>query len=116
MEEIISKAVLVLKKYGTEIIDNSELELYYDKAVLSLMSILNVDEIATELYNVCADMTAGLYLKDKIYADGEYRTVKSMTQGDVSISFENGSSELDFITALIKPSEEIIARYRGINW
>ncbi|MGN1318067.1 MAG: hypothetical protein ACI4VF_03560 [Lachnospirales bacterium] len=115
-----------LKCYDVEVVasDITIIELAANSTEEYIKNFCNIKEIPTELYNTAVDMCCGIFLKTKtsigtlnvIDASGD---VASITEGDVSISFKNGTGSAtimqDTIKKLCNKDSELIV-FRKLRW
>lgn len=94
-----------------------------DKTYEYILSFCNIDEIPNELVYIAVDMAVGEFLMDKYsvnevsgYIDGGF--VKSITEGDVSVSYSNGEacSELEELIDTLMDKKDILYSYRRLKW
>lgn len=96
-----------------------------DKVTGNIKSECNIDEIPTEIESTVVDNIVGEFLMNKkalgtlVIDDIDFSdAVKSITEGDTTIQFAEGSSQsekLDMLIAyLMKPID--FGRYRRIRW
>lgn len=110
--------------------ENSAVTYSINLAAERIKANINRKEIPEELSNAHVDMAAGLFLKDK-KATGQLDNnfifsapAKSITEGDVSITFagaSDGSSTPEarfdaMLDSLINPSQSIFATFRRLKW
>lgn len=101
------------------------------KAETIIKAKINRTVVPEELYYIQIDMAAGLYLADKkqtVLSDENSAyfsaSVKSITEGDTSITFSAGSEgtsspEARFdalVKSLTEPSESVFAAFRRLKW
>ena len=112
--------------YTVESTDEAALHYDIDKAESDLKARTNLSEVPEGLLHVWIDMAAGLFLYDKKAVGGLSESydfaaaVKSVSEGDTSVTFGDASTVDDQFNALlakmINPSADIIARYRRMVW
>lgn len=126
--DILDKVTERLESLGyiAESLDEAALRYDIDKTESDLKARTNLSEVPEGLLYVWIDMAAGLFLYDKkaVGALGESydfaAAVKSVSEGDTSVTFGDASTVDDQFNALlakmINPSADIIARYRRMVW
>lgn len=131
---VYEAAVVRLAMLGYTVTENDRtgLELLVGKCGEEILLDINHKEMPQGLFYVHADKVAGQFLFDK-KAAGELDGVegfdfsapaKSITEGDVSITFAGASdgartAEARFdalLDGLIHPSESILAAFRRLRW
>lgn len=95
-----------------------------NKIVNAIKSDCNIDEIPTEIEGLVVDNIIGEFLFDKktmgtlVIDDMDLNAVKSISEGDTSIQFADGSSQSEMLDTLIKyllrPID--LSGYRRIRW
>lgn len=95
-----------------------------NKIVNAIKSDCNIDEIPTEIEGLVVDNIIGEFLFDKktmgtlVIDDMDLNAVKSISEGDTSIQFADGSSQSEMLDTLIKyllrPID--LSNYRRIRW
>lgn len=96
-----------------------------DKVTNNIKSECNIDVIPTEIENLVIDNIVGEFLLNKkslgtlVIDDIDLSdAVKSITEGDTTIQFAEGSSQSEqldtFISYLIRPID--LSNYRRIRW
>lgn len=110
--------------------DNALLELCRERVESGIRNFCNIPEnedLPRELYSVIADRVCGEFLFAKRNS-GQLRlneqalsaAVKQIVEGDVSVTFADGSSDgerLDgLINRLINSGEKELVRFRRIRW
>ncbi|MDO5388155.1 MAG: hypothetical protein Q4F63_02885 [Clostridia bacterium] len=87
----------------------------------------NIKEIPKELNDIWADMAAGIFLKNKIAVgenvcegiDFEGEGIKTITEGDVSVTYTDDSGALAKYDKLIEGlcnKDDILVSYRRLRW
>lgn len=123
-----------LKSLGVHRADKDDYAIMYaaDNAETIIKNETNLNEVPDGLKFVWVDMAAGYYLQEKksfsqlkiCGEDFSQAPTKSITEGDVSITFASASdgaktpeSRLDeLIERLINPPEGVYAKFRKIQW
>lgn len=97
----------------------------------ALLASIHHKEVPDGLFYTLVDMAAGSFLRDKLAAGGLEiegldfsAAVKSITEGDVSITFTGASDgatspEERFLAALegmTRPPEKLLGAYRRLAW
>lgn len=95
-----------------------------NKIVNAIKSDCNIDEIPTEIEGLVVDNIIGEFLFDKktmgtlVIDDMDLNAVKSISEGDTTIQFADGSSQSEMLDTLIKyllrPID--LSNYRRIRW
>ena len=95
-----------------------------NKIVNAIKSDCNIDEIPTEIEGLVVDNIIGEFLFDKktmgtlVIDDMDLNAVKSISEGDTTIQFAEGSSQSEMLDMLIKyllrPID--LSDYRRIRW
>ena len=110
--------------------DNSAVTYSINLAAERIKANINRKEIPEELSHTHVDMAAGLFLKEKKAAgqlgnDFDFSApVKSITEGDVSVSFAGASDGISTVEArldalldsLVNPPQSIFAAFRRLKW
>ena len=119
-----------LMSFGVEPTDDDAFTVDFciDKAEAEIRSQTNLMDLPSSLYPVWTDMATGYILAEKRVLGtlpaafvADFPT-KSITEGDVSVTFavsdsDNVSSRLDaLITKLTTPDRAVLARYRRFVW
>ena len=79
-----------------------------NKIVNAIKSDCNIDEIPTEIEGLVVDNIIGEFLFDKktmgtlVIDDMDLNAVKSISEGDTTIQFADGSSQSEMLDTLIK--------------
>ena len=95
-----------------------------NKIVNAIKSDCNIDEIPTEIEGLVVDNIIGEFLFDKktmgtlVIDDMDLNAVKSISEGDTTIQFAEGSSQSEMLDMLIKHLLRPIdlSDYRRIRW
>ncbi len=94
-----------------------------DKTYEYILDFCNIASLPKELYAVYVDMAAGEFLMDMYsvnklsgYTDGQL--VKSISEGDVSITYNNSESvrELEALMERLTNKKEILYSFRRLKW
>lgn len=95
-----------------------------NKIVNAIKSDCNIDEIPTEIEGLVVDNIIGEFFFDKktmgtlVIDDMDLNAVKSISEGDTTIQFADGSSQSEMLDTLIKyllrPID--LSDYRRIRW
>ena len=99
--------------------EESEEELLKDslkRAEQSIMNSCNTECVPSELRFVALDIAAGEYLLAAKAKREESRGIKSISEGDVSVSFEEEGAIDGVIDSLLSRGREEILSYRRIKW
>ena len=101
------------------------------KCEADILANINRTDLPTGLFCTLVDMVAGSFLQDKLTAGtleieglDFSSAVKSITEGDVSVTFAgasdgSASAEARFSAALatmVHPSERILGAFRRLKW
>lgn len=121
--------ILRLKSLGYNIDegDNVTLEFAVNGTEQYIKNFCNITEIPAELYYVAVDMAAGTLLKTKQATgfnvcenlDFESDSIKSITEGDVSITYSESNSAAAKYKALIDSlcnRESELLAFRKMRW
>lgn len=125
-EKIKDLAFKRLTALGVTAVDNDLLDIYLDETVEKLLANINQFEVPDGLINAVGGMVAGAYLL-AVLASSSMTTesglklesgVSSLSEGDISVSFTGGSSDVDSLkeTAqqLVSLDKAILARFRRL--
>lgn len=111
--------------------DRSALEYQLVKCRAALLANLNRRELPAELLCTLADMAVGSFLHDKLSAGcleiaglDFSAQVKSITEGDVSVTFAGAGDGADSpesrfcarLEELRHPSEHVLGAFRRLRW
>ena len=106
--------------------DTPALEYLTDKCRAALLTDINHKELPDGLFYTLADMVAGAFLHEKLAAgtleiEGlDFSSAKSISEGDVSITFDGAdSAETRFraqLDAMTHPSESVLGAFRRLRW
>lgn len=102
---------------GYEVEENEEegLQRALERAERSIINTLNTESVPEELKFTLLDMAAGEYLlaaKSKMGATG----VKSVSEGDVSVTFNEKSEEDELIDRLLASGRDEMLSFRRLKW
>ncbi len=105
-----------LEDFGIETEENEETELKraLERAEMNIINAINCESVPDELRFTLLDIAAGEYLlavKSREGANG----VKSVSEGDVSVTFTEGDTEALIDNLLTSGREEIIS-FRRLKW
>lgn len=118
-----------LKTFGYEVEDTDKLSLTFviSKVEQSINNECNTTTVPTELQYAAVDMVCGEFLQSK-YSMGQLdlagltlsSAIASLSEGDVSISFDNDTSDEKKLQSLIevlktKGKDELLC-YRKLRW
>ena len=84
---------------------------------MSIMNTCNVEEVPEELRYVYLDIAAGEYLLG-VYSKEEKseESVKSVTEGDLSVTFKDKSDIEMTIDKLLNSGREEMLSFRRVKW
>lgn len=125
-EAVVSRLAML----GYTVTDNDETGLNFliDKCEKDILADINQRVLPDGLFYVHVDMVAGQFLYDKKAAGGldglegfDFSApAKSITEGDVAITFAGASSaEAPFdalLAGLMRPPESTLAAFRRMRW
>lgn len=80
-----------------------------------IMNTCNCERVPYELRFVALDMAAGEYLL-AAYGQGDNDNVKSVSEGDISVTFGDKSGIEEIIDNLLNGGREEMLSYRRIKW
>lgn len=86
------------------------------KAEQNIMSTCNCEKVPYELRFVALDMAAGEYLLAACGREREEGNVKSISEGDISVSFGDRTAVEKVIDTLLTQGREEMLSYRRIKW
>ena len=101
--------------FETEENEKELLEIALNRAEQTIMNTCNCEKVPYELRFVALDMAAGEYLL-AAYGKGEDEGVKSISEGDVSVTYKDKSKIDEIIDGLLNAGREEILSYRRIKW
>ena len=113
----IEKLCERLADMGFEVEENEEDALYdaVRRAEQTIINYCNCESVPEELSFALLDMAAGEYLLAAKMKGGEERAVKSISEGDMSVSFVDDNVE-STVDGLFKRSREEMTSFRRIKW
>lgn len=124
-EAVVSRLAML----GYTVTDNDETGLNFliDKCEKDILADINQRVLPDGLFYVHVDMVAGQFLYDKKAAGGldglegfDFSApVKSITEGDVAITFAGASAEARFdalLAGLMHPPKSTLAAFRRMRW
>ena len=128
---VFEAVVLRLAMLGYKVIedDTPGLEYLISKCEKDILADINQKELPDGLFYTLVDMVAGQFMFNKKAAGGlegfDFEApVKSITEGDVSVTFAGGSdgassSEARFdalLSKLMHPAQSTLAAFRRMRW
>lgn len=134
MEQIYKQTVKRLENLGVQFIHEEDYNLVtaVDSSAEYIKAEINCGEIPEGLRYTWIDMAAGYYLRDKkatghlkmCSVDLSEAPAKSITEGDVSITFASASDGVktpearldELVKSLTNPPESVFARFRRFLW
>ncbi len=107
-----------LYNLGYEVEENCEdiLENSLKRAEASIMNTCNCEKIPEELRFVFLDIAAGEYLLSVMLKEDENDSVKSVTEGDLSVSFKDKSEIEKTVDELLNRGREEMLSFRRVKW
>lgn len=101
---------------GYEVEENeySSLSEALGRAEQSIVNMINCEKVPEELHFTLLDMAAGEYLLAAQGKNGEDR-VKSVSEGDVSVSFDTDGEE-ELIDRLLNSGRDELLSFRRLKW
>lgn len=107
--------------------DSVTLENAVRETVHYIKAYCNIKEIPRELYDTAVDMAAGRVLRDKLATgsgvcgniDFDDEGIKSVTEGDVSVTFSDSSGKTSRYENLIDSlcnKNDVLICYRRVRW
>lgn len=107
--------------------DGVTLENAIRETVHYIKAYCNIKEIPKELYDTAVDMAAGRLLRDKLATgsgvcgniDFDDEGIKSLTEGDVSVTFSDSSgktSRYENLIARLCNKNDVLICYRRVRW
>lgn len=110
----------------SDVVDGFILKFIANKVENTIKNKTNLEQVPKELDYVFVDMVCGEFLKEKMslgaLSDNEIKgiVVKSITEGDTSITYDINSSPRALFEALVNklitPNEEEFIKYRVMVW
>lgn len=117
LEEIKELAMAKLNSLNIDLIDDIKLDFFINEAQIKLKNMLSLQELPQETLFLLSDMVAGLFLENTlVLEDGACGTVSSITEGEISLSYKNGTSLWEKAVELANPSEFKLSPFRRIIW
>lgn len=121
--------ILRLQTLGYNIDEGDNVALVYviNGTEQYIKNFCNISEIPDELYYAAVDMAAGKMLKTKFSTgtdtcegiDFDADGIKSITEGDISVTYSDGGGSLSryekLIDSLLSRKSELI-KYRKLRW
>lgn len=113
----IEKLCERLADMGFEVEENQEdaLREALRRAEQTVINYCNCESVPEELCFALLDMAAGEYLLAAALKSGDEREIKSISEGDMSVSFGDDGVE-GIVDELFKRSREEMASFRRIKW
>ena len=122
---VYEAVVLRLAMLGYEVTDNDKTSLEYliNKCEKDILANINQKVLPDGLFYTLVDMVAGHFMYNK-KAAGALAPAKSITEGDISVTFAGASdgaqsAEARFdalLATLMHPAESTLAAYRRMRW
>ncbi len=125
VEDVIER----LKWLGYEAVDEDEAQIEYaiESAELYIKNYCNICEITDEIYWVEVDIAAGRFLRERLAAgddvcssiDLSSQDVKSISEGDVSVTYKDSSSQTEMYSEYIEglcDKDDVLAPYKRLRW
>ena len=106
-----------LSDMGFEVEENEEDALLraLSQSEQTIMNYCNCESVPEELTFALLDMAAGEYLASAFCRGGESDNVKSISEGDLSVSFGEGGVERA-VDELFKRGREEMLSFRRLRW
>ncbi len=106
-----------LSDMGFEVEENEEdaLNRALERAEQTIINYCNCESVPEELNFALLDMAAGEYLATVSCQGGEGGNVKSLSEGDVSITFGEGGIESK-VDELFNRGREEMTSFRRLKW
>ena len=106
-----------LSDFGFETEENEEdvLAKSIKRAEQTIINYCNCERVPQELIFVAVDMACGEYLAATKCTKGTERGVKSVSEGDVSVSFDDEPVE-KLADELLSSGREEMASFRRMKW
>ena len=86
------------------------------RAEQSIMNSCNTESVPYELRFTALDIAAGEYLLAARAYREDLRGIKSVSEGDISVTFEEGNTLDSIIDSLLEKGRDEILNYRRIKW
>lgn len=101
--------------FETEENEESRLMSALERAEMSIMNAINCEKVPDELRFTLLDIAAGEYLLAVKSREGG-KIVKSVSEGDVSVTFGDESDTDELIDTLLTGGREEIISFRRLKW
>lgn len=101
--------------FETEENEDAALKDAIERAEQTVMNYCNCESVPEELYFVALDMAAGEFLLAAECKGAENAEIKSISEGDVSVSFKDDSVG-EQIDALFSRGREEMISFRRLKW
>ncbi|MBQ7876575.1 MAG: hypothetical protein IJ316_04715 [Clostridia bacterium] len=101
--------------FETEENEESELKRALERAEMSIVNAINCESVPDELRFTLLDIAAGEYLLAVKSREGG-NVVKSVSEGDVSVTFSDESDTDELIDTLLSSGREEILSFRRLKW
>lgn len=82
----------------------------------TIMNYCNLESVPDQLQYTALDMAAGEYLMSLKCSGEETRDVHSVSEGDISVTFEGTDKTEKLIDELLSGCREDMASFRRIKW
>lgn len=102
--------------YETEENEKAILLNAIERAENTIMNNCNCEHVPEELRFVALDMAAGEYLLAAKCQGSDNAAVKSVTEGDVSVSFSDRTPTEELVDELLCRGREEMLAFRRIKW
>ncbi len=117
MEDVKKLAIEKLLVLSIETESDSQLDFFVTQAQERLKNLLNTDTLPQDTQRLLSNMTVGLFLENKLIKEGEYNgNLKSIREGDISMSYDGGSSLWEIARELAHPNDFELSPYRRLIW
>ena len=129
-EAVVSR--LAMLGYQVTEQDKPAIDYLTSKCRVALLASIHHKDVPDGLIYTLVDMVAGSFLQDKLDAgtleiegmDFSAAAAKSITEGDVSITFASASDGvsspegrfLATLDGMVRPSEKILGAFRRLKW
>lgn len=123
--DILQEAQARLESFGVAV-DGPALAFIVELVKEKIRNFCNIDEVPEDLFYTAVDMVCGEYLyqmQNLGKLDAEIfpvdAAIKSISEGDVSVSFMDNASASDRLTALIQTlrgTDRDLMAYRRLKW
>ena len=101
--------------FDTDENEGEALERALRRAEQCVMNECCVEKVPFELRFAALDLAAGEYLSGKLTCDEE-RGIKSVTEGDFSVTFKDKTEDEAVIDSLFASGREALCAFRRIKW